>query len=203
MKFISFDLETTGFKSGHDKIIEIGAVKFNDDFSIDSKFQTLVNPEIEISEDVTKINGITNEMVLDAPKIQDVLIPFSDFCKDTLLVAYNSPFDYKFLKHDFDLFKSQKPNGLILDVLTLSRKTFLGLEKYNLKSVAEHLKIDLSNIDLHRADGDALICGLVFIEIIKKKSVGFVKPDIKRLLSIQQKPELFFRKSIIRKPNQH
>lgn len=70
--YIVFDLETTGLSSDRDKITEIGAVKIRDGIIVD-KFSQLVNPEMEISEQITELTGITNEMVEDKPTIDKVL----------------------------------------------------------------------------------------------------------------------------------
>ena len=76
--FVAFDLETTGFMPGVDQIIEIGAVKFDGINPVDS-FCTLINPRIPIPKSSSELTGITDEMVVDKPVIEDVLETFAEF----------------------------------------------------------------------------------------------------------------------------
>ena len=78
MEFIAFDLETTGTIPNKDAIVEIGAVRFQG-AKPEVGFEKLINPRIPIPDDASKVNGITNEMVVNAPFIEDVLDEFTDF----------------------------------------------------------------------------------------------------------------------------
>lgn len=75
--YVVFDLETTGTEVDHDEITEIGAVKIEDG-RIKETFQTLVRPKQRISEKITELTGIDNDMVADAPAFKDVLPDFSN-----------------------------------------------------------------------------------------------------------------------------
>lgn len=188
MKFIAFDLETTGFKTGTDRIIEIGAARFDESGEVEALFSTLIDPQMEIPEDATKTNGITNEMVAGKPTIDKILNPFAEFCEDTVLVAHNSPFDVRFLKFDIEQYFAKSPLGIVLDNLPLSRKAFVGLENYKLGTIVNHLKIKAG--DFHRAKADALMCGAVFKEVLFKLSVGDRKPPIEKLVAMTGKQQL-------------
>ena len=96
-KYVVFDLETTGFSNRNDAITEIGAIKVENGEIVD-EFSQLINPERPIPEKIQKLTGITNEMVVDKPKISEVLPKFLDFCKDSILVAHNSDFDTGFVR---------------------------------------------------------------------------------------------------------
>ena len=85
-KYIAFDIETTGLDSMYDEIIEIGAIKIEDGKEIET-FSTLIKPEYEIDEFITELTGITNEMVIDAPKINEVLPKFMDFINDSVILG--------------------------------------------------------------------------------------------------------------------
>ena len=87
--FIAFDTETTGLKPDTDRIIEIGAVKFDKNGIID-KFETLVNPQKSIPAECTAINHITNEMIKDAPLSKDALKDFVEFIKDGIIIAHSA-----------------------------------------------------------------------------------------------------------------
>src|SRR4051812_36446666 len=101
-EFVVFDLETTGLSPwGGDEIIEIGAMKlFGNEIDEVNIFHSLVNPRRLISEEATKINGITNEMVAGAPALDEVFPKFLEFVGNAWLVAQNAKFDMGFLmKH--------------------------------------------------------------------------------------------------------
>ena len=95
--YVVFDLETTGFSSEHDKIIEIGAVKYQNRKRVES-FSCFVNPEIPIPFRIEKLTGINDSMVIDAETIETVLPKFIEFCEGAVLVAHNAEFDSGFIK---------------------------------------------------------------------------------------------------------
>src|SRR5207244_2698851 len=98
-EYVVFDFETTGLSPwGGDEVVEIGAMKvFGNDVDETKMFHTLVNPRRIISADATRVNGITNEMVADAPPMDQVLPLFLDFVGSAYLVAQNAKFDMSFL----------------------------------------------------------------------------------------------------------
>ena len=105
-KFVAFDLETTGLVNTKDEIIEIGAVKFT--VAVEgnkvvpkllSEFNMLVNPNMLIPEEASKVNHITDDMVRDAPPVGECLKKFTAFCgQGTILLAHNANFDASFLR---------------------------------------------------------------------------------------------------------
>ncbi len=163
--FVAFDLETTGFMPGVDQIIEIGAVKFEGANPVDS-FCSLVNPRIPIPKSSSEITGITDEMVVDKPVIEDVLETFAEFCGNHLLVAHNAPFDFQFLVEDIKKYESSAPTNYVFDTCTISRKIFPGLINYKLGTLVHHLKI--KSPGFHRAEHDARQCGYLFCHILNK-----------------------------------
>ena len=172
MKFIALDLETTGTLPYVDHIVEIAAVLFKDRKVVDV-FQTLVNPGVEISPEVTRINGITNQMVQSQPMVEEVLDSFSHFCSDCLMVAHNATFDFQFLKSAIEKHKSKAPLGEVLDTYSLAKKALPGLNNYKLGTLVKHLKIEHKT--LHRAEQDARCCGQLFQSIIEKLKMSSVK----------------------------
>ena len=96
--FVVFDLETTGLNHEDCQIVEIGAVKVEKGRIVE-KFSTFVDPEVEIPLDATAIHGITDEMVMGAPKVHEALADFYKFCENSTIVAYNIDFDYKFINY--------------------------------------------------------------------------------------------------------
>lgn len=198
MKFIAFDLETTGTVPGVDKIVEIGAVKFNNGV-VESVFSTLVDPQKSIPPGASAVNGITDDMVAGKPLIESLLGDFAEFCEDLPMVAHNAPFDSQFLLADIKRYESSAPRGVVLDTLPISRKVFPGLANYKLGTLVQHLKIPSAGF--HRAEEDATYCGYLFIELVKRISVNGKSPELENLVSLTGKPEVKF-PQIVRQPKQ-
>ncbi|MBC7465484.1 MAG: 3'-5' exonuclease [Bdellovibrio sp.] len=198
MRFIAFDLETTGTVPGVDQIVEIGAVRFNNGV-VESVFSTLVDPLRPIAPGATAVNGITNDMVRGKPTIDTLLHSFAEFCEDLIMVAHNAPFDANFLTLDIKKHETTSPRGLILDTLPISRKVFPGMPNYKLGTLVQHLKIPTAGF--HRAEADATYCGHVFIEMVKRISVGGNAPAPENLVALTGKPHHYF-PQIERQPKQ-
>lgn len=149
--YIIYDFETTGVDPHYCEIIEIGAIKIADNEIID-RFQSLVKPKYPIPEDATAVNHITNEMVGDAPTIEQIFPLFLDFIADSRLVGYNiAKFDHIILRRYAVALCGKTLDNYITDVYSLSRKS-LDLKKYTLSDVAKYFKIKPSNA--HRSMGD-------------------------------------------------
>lgn len=149
--FVVFDIETTGFSSKNDKIIEIGAVRVRDGEVI-SEFSTFVNPKRNIPTKITELTGITEDMVKDAPAIEKVILDFNEYIKDATLVAHNAYFDVGFIRKNLGDLGLSISNP-ILDTVPLSRFLYKDLKRHKLDVVAKHLGINMGNH--HRAIDDA------------------------------------------------
>lgn len=199
MKFIAFDLETTGFLPGVDRIVEIGAVRFVNG-EVDAIFSTLVDPMIPMPAAASRVNGITDDMLKGKPKIEELLEAFADFCEQDFLVAHNAAFDTQFLVKDIEKFEMRAPRGIILDSLPIARKVFPGMANYKLGTLVQHLEIPGSGF--HRAEEDASFCGKVFLKIIEKMTGSYSNmPPIENLVTMTGKPESRF-PQIIPQPKQ-
>ena len=159
--YVVFDIETTGFNAGSDKITEIAAVKVKDGNIID-EFSTFVNPERSIPKEVEELTHITKDMVKDAPKINEALKDFLEFAKDCIIVAHNAKFDTSFINYFADICGFEKPK-YIIDTLAVSREMFEGYENHKLGTIAKNLEIELENA--HRAINDARATAKVFIKM--------------------------------------
>jgi DNA polymerase III subunit epsilon len=199
MRFISFDLETTGFLAGVDRIVEIGAVRFING-EVDGVFCTLVDPQMPIPPGASRVNGITDDMVVGKPKIVDLMESFAEFCADDVLIAHNAEFDTNFMVSDIKKYESRAPRGLILDSYPMAKKVFPGLANYKLGTLVQHLSIPSTGF--HRAEEDATYCGKLLLKIIDKvsNSTG-VWPPIANLVALTGKPESRF-PQIIPQPKQ-
>ncbi|MEW9093900.1 MAG: PolC-type DNA polymerase III [Clostridiaceae bacterium] len=159
-EFVVFDIETTGFSSINDKIIEIGAVKIKNGRITDS-FSSFVNPKVTIPLKIIELTGITDEMVKDAEDIKEVLPRFLEFVGDSVVVAHNANFDVSFIK------KNCKDLGLtfnnpIMDTIPLAKFLYPELKRYKLNIVAKHLGVSLENH--HRAVDDAKATGEILVK---------------------------------------
>ncbi len=161
-EFVVFDLETTGLHANTDAIIEIGAVKIKDRKIVD-RFSTFVNPERPIPQKITDLTSITEDMVEDAPKIDEALKNFYDFCQDAVLVAHNASFDTGFVKQ-WAKNCSMDYNFVHLDTLELARCTVDGVKNYKLDTLTKYFKVKLTNH--HRAVDDAEATAEIFFELL-------------------------------------
>ncbi len=199
MRFIAFDLETTGTVPGVDQIVEIGAIRFLNGVP-DAIFATLINPGVPMPEAASAVNGITDQMLVGQPKITDVLEPFGEFCGDDIMVAHNAPFDTQFLASDYKKFEfAVGPRGIVLDTCAMARKILPGLANYKLGTLVQHLSIQASGF--HRAEADASYCGQLFIKMVSRIAAGGIMPPISNLIALTGKPEVRF-PIIEKKPKQ-
>ena len=161
--YVVFDIETTGLSKEKEMITEIGAVKVADGKIID-RFSTFVNPQRPISAEITKLTGITDDMVKDAPTIENVLPEFLKFCEDTVLVAHNASFDTGFIRIAAERARLGELHHTIVDTLELARALLPELNKHKLDIVCEHLGVTLNGH--HRAVNDAEATAEVFIKFL-------------------------------------
>ncbi len=172
--FIVFDLETTGLSSIKDRIIEIGAVKIKGGEIVD-RFSTFINPERPIPFKIEQLTGINDSMVIDAPKIEEILMDFLDFIDDGVLVAHNAGFDVGFLEQKCR-FMEIYPKFTYLDTIALARVLLPTISRYTLNVVAKALKIPLENH--HRAVDDANATAEIFLkfaEMLRERNIHDLK----------------------------
>ncbi len=144
------DLETTGLSFRTEKITEVGIMKIKNGEVIDS-FETFVNPEKPIPYKVVEVTKITDDMVKDAPKIDEVFPKILEFVGDSVLVAHNADFDIGFLKHNAAEL-GYKLENTYLDTLRLAKDLFPNYKKYKLGIIADNLGIKVEVA--HRALDD-------------------------------------------------
>lgn len=150
--YVAFDLETTGLSVMENSIIEIGALKVRDGIVAD-RFMTFVKPEDEITDKITEITGISQDMVENAPEAFDVIKAFVDFCEDDVLIGHNVMFDFSFTKKCAGRFGfSFEKKGI--DTLKIARIVCTGLVSKSLGCLCDHYGIN--NDRAHRAYHDAL-----------------------------------------------
>jgi len=151
--FCIVDLETTGGSPGMSKITEIGAVRV-EGLQIVDRFSVLVDPERPIPESITRLTGITNQMVVGQREIGAALEMFVGFAREDVLVAHNAPFDLRFLTYERRRTAGRYFTQPWLDTLTLARRLLAGrVGRHDLATLAEWA--DTSVRPAHRALPDA------------------------------------------------
>lgn len=151
--YVVIDVETTGLDPEKDRIIELAAVRVVRNEVVDT-FTSLVNPDIEISDFISNLTGITNEMLADAPRIQDILPSYLDFIGDAVVLGHNVVFDVKFVYCAcMRCFSDGFPNNFA-DTLRWSKRLFPEFDSYKLKDLIDRFNITVD--DQHRALSDAL-----------------------------------------------
>ncbi|MCH5186273.1 MAG: PolC-type DNA polymerase III, partial [Oscillospiraceae bacterium] len=167
-----FDIETTGLSKDINHITEIGAVKVSGG-KVTDRWSTFVNPREKIPANIVKLTGITDDMVKNAPYIEDIFDEFARFCDGCTAVAHNADFDMGFMKaaaqrmgKSFDL--------PYLDTLMLARVLYPTLSNHKLGNLSKHLSVVLENH--HRAVNDAKATADIFIKMTGKlKDMGITE----------------------------
>ncbi len=185
---IVFDIETTGLSVQNCRITEIGAVKIRDGEIVDT-FNTFVNPEMPIPQDIVELTSITDEMVADAPKINEALKSFFDFIggDDKLLVAHNASFDTGFIRYAAEECGMEFSNPY-LDTVALSRYINPDLKKHKLDTLAEYYH--LGDFNHHRACDDAAMLAAIYFKMIESMREQDIKSfeQLKRDMSANSNP---------------
>ena len=165
LSYTVFDTETTGLDiSGGDKIVSIGAVRIiNAKMLVDEQFNQLVNPGRIIPATSTEYHGITDDMVVDQPVIEDVLPLFYRFVDETVLVAHNAAFDMRLLQIN-EPYTGLKFINPVLDTFLLSAVVHPSLANHDLEHIAKRLGVKIR--DRHTALGDAITTATIFLKLI-------------------------------------
>lgn len=161
------DVETTGTGASYGKITEI-AIILHSGVAVKETFTTLINPECNIPWNITRLTGITNEMVADAPKFYEVAKKIVEFTAGRIFVAHNAMFDYSFIKEEFKRLGYDFKRKTICTV-KLGRKLLPGHRSYSLGNICADLGIGIT--DRHRAIGDALATAKLFEILISQNNL--------------------------------
>ena len=161
-------IETCGgkFNYPNGRITEI-CILIHDGLSVVEKFSTLIDPECYIAPIYTDITGITNQMVIGAPKFHQVAKKIHELTENRTFVAHNVSFDYNFIKAEFASLGFHFHRNKLCTV-QLSRKLIPGHKSYSLGKICEALNIP--NNSRHRAEGDAVATAKLFDMLLQAKS---------------------------------
>ena len=164
--YVVFDLETTGISPKTDEVVEVSAVKVEHG-KVTDEFSTLVNPKRRIPYGASRVNGITDDMVAEAPFFEQVLEEFLEFIEGFVLVGHNiARFDMNFLYRDVEkYFERSLPNDYI-DTLQMARRELPNLEHHRLTDLAEYYGISAEGA--HRALNDCRMNQQVYECMVKE-----------------------------------
>ena len=151
-RYAIVDVETTGGRAARSRITEIGIVIFDGEKIVET-YETLVNPETYIPAGITRLTGIDEEMVKDAPKFFEVAKRVVELTEGAIFVAHNVAFDYSFFREEFKRLGYTYSRRRLCTV-RLSKKAFPGLPSYSLGNLIKHFDFTVSA--RHRALADAL-----------------------------------------------
>jgi len=170
------DIETTGGYAAANGIIEI-CIKIFDGENVVEEFETLVNPDQNIPRYIQAFTGINNEMVVNAPRFEEIAEKVYTYLQGNIFVAHNVNFDYSFIKSHLQ-FYGYSFNAKKLCTVRLSRQIFPGLSSYSLGNLCNSLDIDLNN--RHRAGGDAAATVTLFKKLLYNDTKGAIQTSLNR-----------------------
>ncbi len=161
--FTIVDTETTGSKPGAHRVIEIGIIRVQRG-EVVTRFQSFINPGCVIPEFISSLTGITSDDIKHAPFFEQVAEEILPLFEDSIFVAHNSNFDYKFLQYEF------RSAGLAFTMDTLctvrlSRVLFPQYKRHNLTALIE--RFSLACESRHRAFDDAKVVW-DFLQMLEK-----------------------------------
>ncbi|MBB5323636.1 DNA polymerase-3 subunit alpha (Gram-positive type) [Anoxybacillus tepidamans] len=162
--FVVFDVETTGLSAVYNTIIELAAVKVKDGEIID-RFTSFANPHHPLSITTIELTGITDDMVKDAPDVEEVLREFHEWIGDSVLVAHNASFDIGFLNAGLKKIGIPRVTNPVIDTLELARFLYPELKNHRLNTLCKKFDIELTQH--HRAIYDAEATGHLLMRMLK------------------------------------
>ena len=170
------DIEATGGNHKNGRIIEIGIVKIRNK-TIVSEYSTLVNPEQQMDKYVTKLTGITDNDLVDAPVFKLVAKEIVEFLGDSYFVAHNATFDYTYLRTELRKLGIEYTADQYCTI-DMSRILYTDEPSYSLGKLCRSLNVEVAN--RHRALGDALTTANLFLKILKEENALEVLETTKR-----------------------
>jgi DNA polymerase-3 subunit epsilon len=163
MKFSIIDIETTGFSTRNDRIVELSVLVINENGKTLDSLNTLVSPERAMG--ATAVHGITSEMVLEAPKFREIALPLVKMIDDTQVVAHNAVFDVGFLKSELNRALNIEPNIIPLCTLQMARRLVPDLPGLKLPMLCDFFDIPIKNA--HSAYHDCTATKDLFLQLMQ------------------------------------
>ena len=164
LRYLVFDTETTGLDPDSDEIIAMGAVRIvNMRLLEGERFDRRIRPRRPVPPSATRIHGLRNADLKDAPRLEEVLPAFHAFAEDAVLVAHNAAFDMRFLQ------SAEKRTQVrftqpVLDTLLLSAIVHPEHKDHSIEAIARRLGVEVTA--RHSALGDAITTARIFLKLI-------------------------------------
>ena len=182
--YVVLDLETTGLSTFYDRIIEFGAVKVENGL-VTHDIDILINPERKLPEKIVNITHITDEMLQNKPKIEDVIDKILDFIGDSVLVTHNAAFDFGFLQETLKRLGRPILQNSVIDTLALSRYLFPESKYHNLGTLCRNMEIKYDADAAHRANYDAEVLNSVWQPMLVQLTKTNRNMTVKDLMSLE------------------
>lgn len=161
ISFVAIDLETTGLNAGKDRIVEIGASRFSLQGVEQSSFSQILNPHLQMPEEVINVHHIAQESVDRAPDFESCWEHFLSFISGSVLLAHHAAFDIAFLKSETLRLGLELPEAFVIDTFPLAKTCFPEARSYALGRILNHLGLPMQGA-AHRALPDAIACQELF-----------------------------------------
>lgn len=156
--YVVFDLETTGLDATNDRIIEIGALKYQNNELVD-EFSVLINPEVELPPIIIRITGLNDKDLQDKKTIDSVLPEFLSFIGDYTLIAHNSEFDLGFIEENIKRLNLEMINNKNIDTIEIARKYIPKAYNYKLETLKKYFHLEFGS---HRSVDDCKTTNYVY-----------------------------------------
>lgn len=162
--WVVIDVETTGFRPGHARIISLAALALDSSGSVERSVVSLLNPGVDPGP--THVHGLTADMLANQPTFADICADLVDMLRDRTLVAHNVAFDYGFLAAEAELAEAELPVDVVMCTVELTRRLALGTENLRLESLAAHWGV--TQLKPHDALDDAVVLSQVLTPAVER-----------------------------------
>jgi DNA polymerase III subunit epsilon len=175
------DVETSGFRPGHARVVSIAALALGDDGNVERSLYTLLNPGVDPGP--THVHGLTAEMLEGQPTFADIVGDLIELLRDRTLVAHNVGFDYSFLTAEAEMVDAELPIDSAMCTVELTRRLELGTHNLRLETLAAHWGI--TQMKPHDALDDAMVLAQILKPVLvraRERKVWLpVRPLTRRL----------------------
>jgi len=169
VRYIVFDIETTGLSQNFNKIIEVAAIKIENGLVVDT-YESFVNPEELLRPFTMELTGITQQDVKQAPKIEQVMSELLAWTghesMPTIFVAHNAHFDVPFIQAVYKKIHNRRLPLHFIDTLTMARHLYPQLKRHGLKALTKFFNVGLDQH--HRAIADTKATAEVFLSMLQE-----------------------------------
>lgn len=180
-RYCVVDIETTGLKPEYAEIIELGAVMYERGRET-ARFSRLIKPHIRqpegayVSSFIENLTGINDEMLKNAPYIEEVLPEFEEFLGGTVIMGYNVSFDVNFIYDNFVKHLGKPLKNDFVDVLRLVRKVCRDMPRHSLANMTAYYGIE--HKDAHRAVADCIATHECYLNLKKDIVKEYGDPEV-------------------------